>query len=196
MERVDIKGFEGYQITDDGRVWSKKTNKWIKSALCKGYKHISLRKNGFTYTKFIHKLVAEAFIPNLENKPEIDHKNTDRTDNRVENLRWTDRKGNMNNPITVEKLKNRIISEETKKKMSYAKQHLSYEAKKNMSLAHIGQISARRKKVYQYTKDKQLINEYESVTDAAKKNSFDKVSIGDCCRGRLKTYKGYIWKYV
>lgn len=61
MEQVDIKGFEDYQITDDGRVCSKKTNKWIKSALCKGYKHISLRKNGFTYTKFIHKLVAEVY---------------------------------------------------------------------------------------------------------------------------------------
>lgn len=196
MEQVDIKGFEDYQVTDDGRVWSKKTNKWLKPALCKGYEHISLSKNGFVYTKFIHKLVAETFIPNTNNYSEIDHINTIRTDNRVCNLRWTDRSGNMTNPNTVKKLKNRIFTEETKKKMSYAKQHLSDEARKNMSLAHIGQISARRKKVCQYTKDNQLINEYESVTDAANKNNYNISSIGDCCRGKLKTYKGYVWKYA
>lgn len=37
MEQVDIKGFEDYQITDDGRVWSKKTNKWLKPRKIKGY---------------------------------------------------------------------------------------------------------------------------------------------------------------
>lgn len=200
MEQVDIKGFEDYQITDDGRVWSKKTNKYLKPNTNKGYRYVTLSINGTPKTKFTHKLVAQAFVenPDPSKYTEVDHiiPISEGGTDEASNLRWTDRRGNMTNLNTVEKLKNRIFTEETKKKMSYAKQHLSDEARKNMSLAHIGQISARRKKVCQYTKDNQLINEYESVTDAASKNNIDKCGIGDCCRGKLKTYKGYIWKYV
>lgn len=187
MEQVDIKGFEDYQITDDGRVWSKKSKKWMKQHIRdskKGYLCVGLCINGKRIFLQIHKIVAKTFIPNPQNKPCIDHINTIRTDNRVENLRWVTYEENSNNPITLQRCsdirKGKKLSETTKKKLSEA---------------HIGQISARRKKVYQYTKDKQLINEYESVTDAAKKNNFDRGSIGHCCRGKLKTYKGYIWKY-
>lgn len=63
-----------------------------------------LSKNGETKTIYTHKLVAEAFIPNPENKPCIDHINTIRTDNRAENLRWVTYKENSNNPLTIKKL--------------------------------------------------------------------------------------------
>lgn len=199
MEQVDIEGLEGYQITDDGRVWSKKTNKYLKPNTNKGYRYVTPSINGTPKSKFIYKLVAQTFVenPDPSKYTEVDHiiPISEGGTDEASNLRWTDRSGNMTNPYTVEKLKNRIFTEETKKKMSYAKQHLSDEARKNMSLAHIGQISARRKKVRQYTKDNQLINEYESVTDAANKNNYNISGIGDCCRGKLKTYKGYKWSY-
>lgn len=94
MRQVDIKDFEDYQITDDGRVWSKKTNKWmiLQTNKKNGYSYVGLMKNGKRRLKSIHRLVAEAFILNQDNKPCIDHINTIRTDNRVENLRWCSHK--------------------------------------------------------------------------------------------------------
>ena len=76
MKQVDIKGFENYQITDDGRVWSKNTNKWkTKNLNNNGYYLVNLWKNGKQKWILIHRLVGEAFIPNKENKPTINHKN-------------------------------------------------------------------------------------------------------------------------
>ena len=63
----DIINFENYQISDDGRVWSRKSNKWLKPIDVNGYKQASLYKNGKEYKRLVHRLVAEAFIPNPNN---------------------------------------------------------------------------------------------------------------------------------
>ena len=108
----DIKGYEGlYQISNIGRIKScnklSYDNKRIKSKILKtkinknGYEQIFLYKNNTKKYKSVARLVAEAFIPNPENKPEVDHINTIRNDNRVENLRWVTKKENMNNKITL-----------------------------------------------------------------------------------------------
>ena len=117
-EWKDIKGYEGrYQVSNLGRVRSldreynnRGTMVPIKGKMlsfnnCRGYSLVSLCKDDSKpYKAKVHRLVAEAFIPNPENKPCIDHINTDRTDNRVENLRWVTRKENMDNPLTKSKL--------------------------------------------------------------------------------------------
>ena len=73
-------------------------------------------------TFFIHRAVAELFIPNPENKPFIDHINTVKTDNRAENLRWVTAKENMNNPLTrkqlSEAMQGMIFSAERNRKIS------------------------------------------------------------------------------
>ena len=76
-------------------------------------------------TFFIHRAVAELFIPNPENKPQVDHINTDRLDNRAENLRWVTHKENCNNTLTKkhisESKQGRVFTSEWKRKLSVAK---------------------------------------------------------------------------
>lgn len=113
MEEIwkDIEGYEGlYQVSNLGRVKSLGNNKNRKEKIIKqikkkdGYLYLKCSKNGESKTFSVHRLVAQAFIPNPNNLPEIDHINTVPTDNRIENLRWCSRKGNMNNPITLDKI--------------------------------------------------------------------------------------------
>ena len=89
-----IKDFKDYEISDKGEVRSLKYKKktLLKGRLSKdGYLRVSLRKNNKAYEFKIHRLVADAFIPNPENKPTINHINGDKTCNKVNNLEWATR---------------------------------------------------------------------------------------------------------
>ena len=92
----DIKSNPDYQISNLGRVWSKKSNRYLKPQKdnC-GYLRIQLYMgNGKVRTEKVHRLVAIAFIDNPNNLPEVNHINHIRDDNRVENLEWVDHKEN------------------------------------------------------------------------------------------------------
>lgn len=86
----DVPGFEGrYMVSDDGYVFSLRTGKLLKPNRKKtGYLEVTLAKNNRLTYRQLHRLIAEAFIPNPENKPQVNHKNGDKTDNRVCNLEW------------------------------------------------------------------------------------------------------------
>ena len=113
----DVIGFEGlYKVSNKGRVVSsqfhgEKRFKLMSLIDVQGYKFVKLRnwykKIAITYP--VHRLVAEAFIPNLENKPDVDHINTIRDDNSVENLMWVTPTENMKNPITNERVRQVMI---------------------------------------------------------------------------------------
>ena len=179
-----VVGYEGlYECSNLGRVRSLNYNhtnkpKLLKQDLCKNG---GLRVTLYNRTKkrfLVHRIVAEAFIPNPYNKPEIDHINTIRTDNTVclnedgsvnydkTNLRWVTHKENMNNPITHTKSIN--------SKLNY-----TY----NM------------KAVKQFSKDGTFIQEYKCTREAERATNIDHRSINKCCKGIYKTAGGYIWKY-
>ncbi len=101
----DIKGYEGlYAITADGQVWSYRSQRYLTpSPNANGYLRVNLYKDKKPKNKFIHRLVAAAYIPNPNNLPEINHISEDKTDNKVENLEWCDRIYNLNYGTRKEK---------------------------------------------------------------------------------------------
>lgn len=189
----DIEGYEGlYQISNEGKVKSlprewkcarnesgnRHHNEIIMSPQLRlNYYRVRLVKYGVGKNKSVHRLVAEAFIPNPDNKPYIDHINGNPIDNRVENLRWCTQEENngfeLHRNNVGKALLGRKHSEETIEKI--------------------------RKKLYksvnQYDLDGNFIATYASAKEAAKITNSNYVSICQCCTRRNKTANGYIWKY-
>lgn len=177
----DIKGYEGfYEVSNEGRVKSAprlvdtvmncrhyKTVILTPSLNDSGYYVVNLSKNGDTKTQRIHILVAEAFIPNLENKPCVDHINGIRNDNRVENLRWCTPKENSNFDLAIEHLKE------------------SHKNQKNENLI---------KPVIQMNLEGDIIAEFNSPKEAAESVGCTRNAITKGCRENIKI-KGYLWKY-
>ena len=86
---MEINGYENYLIYNDGRVYNKKRNRFLKPGINRdGYKQVILYNEETIKSHTIHRLVAKHYIPNPENKPCVDHINRITTDNRIENLRW------------------------------------------------------------------------------------------------------------
>lgn len=221
--------FGNYLINDSGdnekTVFSLHRNEWKKPQLYKnGYYFVSLYNNGENKIFLLHRLIAEAFIPNPENKPCIDHINGDKSDNRIENLRWCTYQENMNNPITRRRISNNRtgikFSEETKKKLSEA--HKGKMSGKDNPFFGKHHSEETKKRISEYNKGKKITEEHKKklVEGVIKKKSkkviqytldcefikeWPSVSecrrngfkhVDDCCRGERKHAGGFIWKYA
>jgi hypothetical protein len=97
----DVIGFEGrYEVSSLGNVKSKKTNKIIYTRKDKGgYVTCLFFCNMKIFSKKVHRLVAQAFIPNPLNKQEVNHKDRNRANNNLDNLEWSTPKENMNHAV-------------------------------------------------------------------------------------------------
>lgn len=165
-----IEKYPDYMVSNQGRVKSLKNGKEKVLKCCKykdEYLSINLCKNGKQKLHKIHRLVAEAFIPNPDNKPCIDHINTIKNDNRVDNLRWVTNKENSNNPLTINKWKIKI-----------------------------GKLHHNHKPILQFDKNMNFIKRWDCAMDVQRKLGFNQSNISSCCREERKTSNGYKWGYV
>lgn len=92
----NIMDFNGYQVSNLGRIRSFKTYKVLKQKTYKGYKSLCLYKYGKKYYRAVHRLVAEAFISNPKNLPCVNHKDENPSNNCVNNLEWCNYAYNIN----------------------------------------------------------------------------------------------------
>ena len=189
----DIKGYEGYyQVSNAGRVRSldryvnsKFNNKILRKGSLmklqkshKGYMVIILHKEGTIKTFQVHRLVATAFIPNPHNLPQVNHIDTDKTNNKPENLEWITNEDNMAHAIS-----HGCFKPFTKKQ---------YESvAKNLAIAHKKQNIP----VVQLDKDGKYISEYGSILEASRSLGLQNGKISMCCKGKRNSCGGFRWKY-
>lgn len=186
MEEIwkDIEGYEGYyQVSNMGRVksldrevrvWNRfeYTNRRLKSKIiaCRidahGYLSVHLHKNKHCKVVEIQRLVANAFIPNPENKPQVNHIDGNKQNNCVSNLEWNTCSENM-----LHAYKNKLAN------------------------ARRGKDNSLSKQVIQYDKNMREIANYGSAWEASRKTGYSQTSISDCCRKKQKNAHGYIWRY-
>ena len=96
-EWKNVIGYEGlYEVSNIGNVRNVKRNTLLRLSKNQGYIQVWLYKNGIRAGLKVHRLVAEAFLPNPDNLPQVNHKDEDKTNNRVENLEWCTAKYNTN----------------------------------------------------------------------------------------------------
>lgn len=200
--------YENYQVSNLGRVKSLKRKVWNGKAWYikeekllslgtdgKKYLQVKLTKNGKAKMYKIHKLVAYAFIPNVMNYKEIDHKDTNSQNNSISNLIYVTHKQNMNNELTKAKMKGKILSKETRKKMSKARKgekhymygkHHSDDSKKKMSKSHIS------KRVI-CIETKEIFN---SINEASRKLGIHSGNIAHVCNRRRKQAHNLTFRYL
>ena len=182
-EWKDIKDYEGlYQVSNWGKILSLNYRNTGKPRLMTpvedtdGYFTVQLWKNEKPKTCKVHRLVAQTFIPNPDNLPQVNHKDEDKTNNFVflnkdgsvdkekSNLEWKSPKENSNHGTRTERI-----------------------AKANTN-------GIRSKPVLQLSLSGELIREWPSIGECSR-NGFSKGNVWACCNGKKPQYKGFRWEY-
>lgn len=164
----DIEEYEGlYQISNFGNVKNKKNKKIKEATHYHGYKYVMLSKNKKQKKKYIHRLVAQAFIENPNNYKEVNHKDGNKENNYIDNLEWCTRSYNV-----LHSYKNHLL------------------------VAKKGKNNSMSKPVVQYTNDGIFIKKWDCINDVFRALKIRDICISRCCRGLQKTAGGFKWKYL
>lgn len=100
----DIEGCSNHQVSSMGRIYVKSTNMIVYGHLAHGYRRVSIQDDaGNKHQYTIHKLVAQAFVPNPDNKPQVDHIDSNPLNNKASNLRWVTQEEQLSNEETIRK---------------------------------------------------------------------------------------------
>lgn len=196
----DVVGYEGlYQVSSFGRVRNpRRNNKLLTIRLNRlGYPTVGLW-NGTRpqKTRTVHRLVMNAFVPNTDNLPMVNHRNEDKTANYPDNMEWCDCKYNINYGTAIARRASKNIG-----------RHHSEESKVKMSISHKGakrsQESLEKYRdtvcipVCQFALDGTFIRDWKDAREAAEALNIDRSCIGKCCRneGDNKSLGGFLWLY-
>ena len=167
----EIIGFEKYKISNYGRVIGCNGGFLKFNKTYNGYTTLCVYNQGKKATLRIHRILAYSFIPNPENKPEVNHIDGDKSNNHISNLEWCTRSENTLHSIRILGNKPYIIP------------HKKY-----------GE-SPRARKVIQYSKDNKFIREYGSISEAKLYTNISQSAISNCCIGITKSSGKCIWRY-
>lgn len=105
---IRVKDYPNYSVTEDGRVFNHLSDKWatITKLSTFGYKGVSLVNSEGRRSFAVHRLVAQAFIPNFKNKPEVNHKDHNKINNHASNLEWCTRRENVDKAMEAGRYNN------------------------------------------------------------------------------------------
>ena len=167
----DVVGYEGlYRISNKGtvcRIYKNGKVNFMTPRILNGYWRVKLCNGNTQKEYFLHRLIAQAFIPNPENKPEINHINGIKTDNRIENLEWVTRSENAIHATKTGLLK-----------------YSEYRYNRARDINSKPVMCVETRKIY------------VSCTEAGKDIKTDAAHIGECISGKRSTAGGYHWKLV
>lgn len=191
----DVVGYEGYYVVNaNGVVKSvdrfvpqygglRHVPEKIKASYlnAKGYPCVTLCKNKKSRCMPIHIILAKAFIPNPDNKPCIDHIDTNKQNFSLSNLRWVTEKENSNNPLTLQHCRENSYTDDVMRRR--------LQTRKNRK------TKTAPKDVYQYDLNGYFIKKYECSNEAERCTQINATAIRAVCNGKRYSAGGFLWSY-
>ncbi len=162
-----------------------------------GYASVTVWNKGKGKRCLVHRLVAKAFIDDYADDKQVHHLNEDKTDNRLENLIAMDMEKHMHlhkqiYPIAkqCEVCGKEFVPHKTKRKRAKT---CSYECWRKTCIAN---AETRKKPINQYSVDGKFLRRWDSARDIQNETGFFESNINKCCKGKIRMYKGFVWKYA
>lgn len=177
-----ITNYNNYSVNELGEIKNNLTERILKARTNGArYKYVVLYKNGKSLCNAVHRLVAETFIPNPENKKTVNHKDGNKHNNNTENLEWATQSENVKHAYSELKRKCYLSGK-------YGDQHPSF--------GKTGKDCANSIPINQLSLTGEFIKTFAGAMDAERETGISYSGINSTCRGRLKSSGKFKWEYA